>query len=35
MEQILEQYGSSLLVLITGGIVLNLFLQVLESVTGF
>lgn len=35
MEQILEQYGGSLLVFVTGGMVLNLFLEVLERVTNF
>ena len=35
MEQVLEQYGIGLLALLEGGIVLRMFLEVLESVTAF
>lgn len=35
MEQIMEEYGNALLALSTGGIMIGLFLKVLETVTAF
>ena len=35
MEQIMEEYGNAILTLLAGGVVLGLFLKVLEIVTAF
>ena len=35
MEQIMEEYGESILSLLAGGIMIVLFLGILETVTGF
>ena len=35
MEQIMDEYGSAILTLLTGGMVIRLFFKVLDMVTAF